>query len=343
MKKALLISVLILSVSILKAATAGNSDIEYDMLVNDIIKASGSKGTALLYNPQNMGILYIYNSKLAIGEAWEPGSIIKIATSIVYLNDNPSLKYKTSGYYMVYPGDLGRPRRKISSRHVRIRRGDFFPDGKMCPRGKVELSAALAYSSNSYFLAMSKKINFVKWHDFLKNSGFGDKTGYNLGLSDIIEDRGEVIFKSRFNRLMSLIGLGPHFEITAIQYASFFASLFNGGKILKPVKGNDEQVLKYKYDFPQGMELVYKGLKECVLSGTGKGFLVPSALEVYAKTGSTMQHKKPWKPNGWFSGVVKLKSGKMIGVLVFVKNNTSRSAKYIAASLLRRYIRNNNL
>ncbi len=330
---------------------------DYDLLVRDMLKMGRVEGTAILFDVKTMRILYMYNPEMAISRSYEPGSIIKPATTIAYFYNHKPFTYNSNGIYMVYPGDNSRPRRKVSSRTWRIRRGDYFPDGGMCPRGRVEYEDALAASSNSYFLHMMSKLRFSSWLAFLKSAGFGKKTGITFPLVDnktrkekyknkfipkiydkIYETPGLLKFRTRYNKLMCAIGLGPGFKVTPIQMAVFIASMFNGGKIMKPVFYSQKPELINEYKLPANIQRVYNGMERCVTSGTGGGFVLPLAKKIYAKSGSTRQHKRPWNPNGWFTGVVKFKQS-AIGFVSFIKDRHSTAAKYLLAALLRQYIR----
>lgn len=352
-----------------KAATTPPPD--YDLLVNDVVTVGEINAGIVLFNPENMRIEYIFNPRMVYGEAYEPGSIIKLLTSIAYFQSHSPFTYTTNGNYFVHPidreaikkGQRIRERRKISSRTYPVFRGDFFPDGGMCPRGEVNFINAFAHSSNSYFLEMITRMDFNVWYQLGKTVGFGEKTGLENPLNaqtgsthasapadnsprpaylvagDIPESAGEFAFKNTFNKLMCAIGLGPQLKITALQYAVFLASVFNGGKIMKPIyRGQTAQVIR-RYQIPQNLELIYKALSETSLSGTGRGFTITGADAVYSKSGSTMQHKKPYKPNGWFAGVVKAKN-RYLGFVCLVESRTSSTAKHLVALLLRSYIKN---
>ncbi len=355
--KKITLFLLIFMLSCSKANTIPAPD--YDLLVKDMLKMGKIEGTAIIFNVENMRILYMYNAKMAVAQSFEPGSVIKIATSMAYFYKKAPYIYKSNGKFLVYPRDKSKPRRRVSSRTWRIRKGDYFPDGGMCPRGRVEYEAALATSSNSYFLEMMRRLDFKKWFSFMKTAGFGKKTGITFPVIDektrkekyknlflpviyenIIESPGVLKFKTRYNKLMCAIGLGPGFKITPIQLAVFIASVFNGGKIMKPVFYSQTPEIKSKYPLPANVKRVYKGMEMCVSEGTGAGFTVPLADELFAKSGSTRQHKRPWKPNGWFAGVIKVKKTK-IGFVSFVKDRHSTAAKYLLSVLLRQYTRYN--
>jgi cell division protein FtsI/penicillin-binding protein 2 len=229
----------------------------------------------------------------------------------------------------------------------------------MCPIGEVNLNSAMATSSNSYFLEIMTRFPFEDWYTFARSVGFGKKTGIELPvktenadnnkkpelndfyhkIESIREVEGDFIFNNELSRLMCAIGLGPDIKITPIQFAVFLASLFNGGKIMKPVFKGQNPVVITNYSLPKNIDLILSSLKETTLTGTGRGFEIPDASEIYSKSGSTMQHTTPYKPNGWFVGVVKAKN-QYIGFVSFTPDRTSQTPKHIIASLLRSYIQN---
>jgi penicillin-binding protein 2 len=113
--------------------------------------------------------------------------------------------------------------------------------------GKVDLRRALVESCDVYFYKQGKKLTVDRMSEFAFAAGFGEKTGIRLPH----EKAGIIPTKEwklkRFgeswqggDNLNMSIGQG-YTLVTPLQVVRFFASIANGGKLLKPLLLKDEK------------------------------------------------------------------------------------------------------
>ncbi|MGB5036271.1 MAG: penicillin-binding protein 2, partial [Blastocatellia bacterium] len=99
------------------------------------------------------------------------------------------------------------------------------------PYGVLKASDALAYSSNVAAIKMGQKLGNLRLYDYIKNYGFGRKTGIELpgessGLVQPVEQWQPTTIGS--------IPMGHEIGVTALQEVAAVAALANGGEWVQP-------------------------------------------------------------------------------------------------------------
>lgn len=165
----------------------------------------------------------LYNR--ALQGTYPPGSTIKPFEGMGGLHYSlVDWKYQISdpGYYHL-PGDSHQ-----------------FRDWKKGGHGVVDLHKAIVQSCDTYFYQLSGRMGVDRFHDWMKNFGFGEKTGIDL----VNENRGTLPSvqwkKERLNapwypgEMMS-VGIGQgYFTATPLQLAMATAIMANGGRHIRP-------------------------------------------------------------------------------------------------------------
>ena len=165
-------------------------------------------------------------------------------------------------------------------------------------------SQIIHHSSNIGIIKIMDKVGQKKLFSMSRDFGFGSKTGINLN--------GEVSGKlNHYNDWsavsLGMIAMGHEVGVTAIQLASAYCAIANGGYLLKPrivqqimdESGNiihsEEPVVLRKIADESTIESVREMLRGVVLKGTGKNADIPG-WKVAGKTGTAQK----WK-NGKYS------------------------------------------
>jgi penicillin-binding protein 2 len=116
----------------------------------------------------------------------------------------------------------------------------MFRDWKKEGHGIVDLHKAIVQSCDTFFYQLSGRIGVDKFHDWMKNFGFGEKTGIDL----VNESRGtlpstqwkkERLKAPWYPGEMMSVGIGQgYFTATPLQLAMATAIMANGGHHIRP-------------------------------------------------------------------------------------------------------------
>jgi len=162
----------------------------------------------------------VYNNP-AIFEQYEPGSTFKTMTMAIALNENkivPSTTYKDEGKIMIE----GWPKP--------IRNADFSTHG---PHGVVDMNTALAKSLNTGAIFAMKQVGPKTLAEGLKDFGFGQKTGIELGS----ESRGDIgnLLEDRVKHIdAATASFGQGIAVSPLQLALAYGAIANDGVLMKP-------------------------------------------------------------------------------------------------------------
>ncbi len=175
------------------------------------------------YDPNNYADekdINVFNNP-AIFDSYEPGSVFKTITMAAAINENkvtPKTTYIDKGEVMIE----GWPKP--------IRNSDFESHGG---HGKVDMTTVLEKSLNTGIIFAMNKIGAEKFAEYVKNFGFGEKTGIELeteGLSNIKN------LERRHIRPIeaATAAFGQGIQVTPLQMIVAYAAIANGGILPKP-------------------------------------------------------------------------------------------------------------
>jgi len=276
----------------------------------------------------------------AISGLYSPGSTIKPLVGLAAVQEGVISAERTifsPGYLDVpNPYDPEKPTRFVDWRY----------------QGDVDLSAALAQSSNVYFYEVGggfgdiRGLGINRLREWWQRFGFGKSTGIDL----FGEEEGFLPtpeWKERVSGDPWLLGDTYNVSIgqgdllvTPIQLLNYTAALANGGVFRKPalVRGKVPEVIgdisKYEGAFLE----VRRGMRETVTSPLGTAKLLDDLpIAVAAKTGSA-QTKNKAEENAFFIGFAPYEEPE-IAILVLVENakEGSLNAVPIAKDVFRWY------
>lgn len=165
-------------------------------------------------NPNDANIKESDLRNHAIDQAFEPGSTSKVMTMAAVLNEG---KADPSTVIRV-PNQL-------------LRGGTYFHDDVSHPLYKMTLAGVLAQSSNIGTIQAAEKIGGPKLYEYLQRFGVGQPSG--LGLPG--ETTGYVPPPEKWSPTsFPTIAFGQGLSVNAIQAASVFATVANGGVRVTP-------------------------------------------------------------------------------------------------------------
>lgn len=356
----------------------------YNRLLTGLKSLGRSVGVGLAINPQNGEVLALINLpsfdnnlfvkgtqeekrelleapgqplfNRVVGGYYSPGSTIKPLVGVAALEEkviDPDRSIFSPGYLDVpNPYDPEKPSRFLDWRY----------------QGYVDLSGALAQSSNVYFYTVGGGSPST----ILKNSTISDEGIYGLGINRLrswwqkfglgkitgIDLPGEAegflpSAEYKENKTGSPWLLGDTYNVsigqgdllvTPLQLLSYIGAIANGGKIYKPRVAKDLVLPKVNYDLSSighSISEVQKGMIEAVQAPKGTAnSLAWLPMSVAGKTGSA-QVRNNAQENAFFVGYAPVDSPE-IAILVLVENSKegSLNALPIAGDVLNWYYEN---
>jgi len=290
----------------------------------------------------------------AIESFYPPGSIFKILMAFIGLSENiinNDTTFNCSGSYAY---------------------GNFkYNCWKRTGHGKVDLKKAISESCDVYFYNLGMLIGIDKISQYAKKLRLGGYT--NIDLPN--EKRG--VFpdrewkKNAFNQawfpgetIIASIGQG-YVSTTPIQMVNLYASLFNGGEILRPkilksvINNNAEEVIKTEtfdtINFPDWIKRsVLEGMKEAVYGLHGTSYRAKvNSVTIAGKTGTAQvvslkkteqfedEDKIPekYRDHSWFASVFPADKPKY-ALIAFVEHggSGSQSAAALAGAVINKMV-----
>ena len=154
----------------------------------------------------------------AVNDTYEPGSVFKLITSSIALEENiidvdtPDVYTCTGAYYI---------------------QGESTPIRcwAKTPHGSQSLVQALENSCNPFFMDLGLKIGVDRSYKYYEAFGFFDKTGISLSG----EATGIFYDKSTINQHnLAVMSFGERFNVTPIQMITAVSAITNDGTLVRP-------------------------------------------------------------------------------------------------------------
>ena len=162
----------------------------------------------------------VFNN-MAVFNQYEPGSVFKAITMVAALDQEkvtPETTYEDKGQLMIK--GWSKP----------IKNSDFDTFGG---HGVVNMTSVLENSLNTGAIFSMEQIGAKTFAEYLKNFGFGEKTGIELmgeGLGDM---RNLTVDKIK-DIDAAVASFGQGISVTPLQLTSAYATFANGGVLMKP-------------------------------------------------------------------------------------------------------------
>lgn len=175
------------------------------------------------FNPNNYAAvknIAVFNNP-AIFNQYEPGSVYKTITMAAAIDQakvSPSTTYEDKGEIMI----TGWPRP--------IRNSDFSTHG---PHGVVDMNTVLSYSLNTGAIFAEKQVGSKTFAAYVKNFGFGEKTGIEVG-AESSGDIGSLLGSKVSEIEAATASFGQGISVTALQMIMPYQAIANHGILMKP-------------------------------------------------------------------------------------------------------------
>lgn len=239
---------------------------------------------------ENEKLEYLNNmwKNFNVSSTWEPGSIVKPMFAAAAIDENlinSNTQFYCPGYRQIADAKIG----------CHLRSGHQMLDTK----------GVLAQSCNVGAIQIGLTLGKSTFYKYQTDFGFGKRTGIDLPGEPSEADFSAVMYNDNTMSFVDLatMSMGQSFNATPIQSIVAFASLINGGNILKPyvvsqvvdqngniVRENKPTVLR-KVISKETSDLIRKDLQDTLEVGTGK----KAHIEGYAiggKTGTGQQGRR---------------------------------------------------
>jgi cell division protein FtsI/penicillin-binding protein 2 len=206
-------------------------EISKKKLLEGLDKYQAKKGCVITADPKTMAILalvclpdydlekyYLFNENfyknLAISDLYEPGSVFKpliVAAALEEKKIKPNDTYNETGQVSVGEYNIKTWNDKYE--------------------GKISMTRILEKSSNVGMVYIGEKLGNKKIYNYLEKFGFGQNTGIDLEG----EASGYLKLKNDWYPIdYATVTFGQGIAITPIQMIRAFASIINGGYLMKP-------------------------------------------------------------------------------------------------------------
>ena len=276
------------------------------------------EGAIVVLDPQTGRIRAVANTELALETAFPPGSSIKPFTMLAALRAG------------IITGDT-----RIRCRG-KYKREDVI-DACVHPTGLPPFNPpeALAYSCNYFFATTAERLDGELFAQLLGDFGFGQATG----IDNQTESAG-TLAAARF-QTQSALGEGPFLQVTAIQMATAYAALFNGGALLKPNYDGVRKVRAQLHIDDNERSLLLEGMRGAVSFGTAdKADLDSLPVYIAGKTGTSTQ-LGGFRSQGWFAGIAfspnTQSANAQLIVVVYLKNAHGSEAAELARPIFEQF------
>ena len=286
-------------------------DIVEAALNNTLVTNKAEQGCAVLMDVETGYIRAMANLKLnhetgvyeesynfAMAERYEPGSVFKIASMVVLLNNNPNMK-------LTDKVNIGNGAIKFSNRTMKDDHS-FTKDGICTVQEVIEQSSN---KGTAVLVTKAFAAHPEKYVDGLYALGLNKKIGTGIAgeaqpLIKHPNDKTKDGRKIWSNVSLPWMSIGYEVNVTPLQLLTLYNAIANGGKMMKPqfvteIRHGNQTIEKYEpvvlneqIASPEAIEMLQTMLEGVVLRGTAKRQLADCNFRTAGKTG-TAQYCDP--------------------------------------------------
>ena len=219
--------------------------------------------------------------------------------------------------------------------------GKTFSNAGNKAYGNLNMTSAMAYSSNVYFSMLSELLDSKALVKSAENAGLNHNFNFDIPLKQSRINRD---IKSKTEFAATVIGQGK-LLVTPLQMALICSGIANDGVIMKPylvksISDKNNIILTstlsnklYTITDEKTNALVKEMMIEVVKNGTGKKAAI-SGIEVAGKTGTAQNENSDQGDHAWFIGFAPAEDPE-IAIAVIIENQTQDGGK-VAAPIARK-------
>lgn len=281
----------------------------------DIKKEIGDKGGFIIADIEAGKIIDYHNKELCFGTLLPPGSIFKILTAIILIEENiidENTYFECTGEEFL----------EIDNEKIKIK--CWIKKG----HGKQNIRDAIKNSCNIFFAKASLLMEphlFKKYFEILKLN--------ELSTTDIGgEVLNEIKIPLKKKDLIDLaLGEKGFVKMTLSSMLSLIISISRDGKYI-PLWIKEKNNLTYKLPINKSLNILKESLRNVCKEGTG---IYANYKDMMAGKTGTPKHLNGWRTHAIFAGYYPYYDPK-IGIIVFLKNGQgSKNAAPIAKRILK--------
>lgn len=276
----------------------------------------GMDGAMVVLNPQNGEILALVSKP-----GFDPNIFTKPVPSKLYNELSSKKAFLNRATSSFTPGSIWKPitalaalNHKVATRDEyltvsgSITMGGFRFGDWTSKKDVMNLPMAIAWSRNTYFYQIAKRMQPEWIADLGRSLGAGEKTGVEL----LGESNGTVPdpeWKKKHLNEPWFPGNTLHFAIgqsfllvTPLQAAKIVSAIATGGKVpqLHLVKDPKKEKPERQIDIPESsLKIVRDGMRKCISEGTGQATKFKE-FTLAGKTGSAEVRGYKHSTHGWF-------------------------------------------
>ena len=286
------IAAILLCLPALSFAGARADHLKWQSAIAQIM--AGQRGAAVVLDVNSSRLLAAYHADVATRRVARPGSSVKPFTLLALLQTGKV----DANTLLVCKRPLTIAGHRLDCTH---------PDSPE-PLGPA---AALAYSCNSYFTSVAKRLTSEQLRDSFARAGFGSLTHLEPN-----EASGSVALAESPEELQ-LQAIGEWgVTITPLELARAYRGL-----ALLSQKNSDAKVTAS----------LFEGLQESVSYGMAHAAQPASPIKVAGKTGTARADEGPWT-HGWFAGYAPAEHPEVV-VVVFLEKGHGSDAAALASKI----------
>jgi len=247
-------------------------------------------GSVVVADPDTGRILAMVNQKLALGAGYSPCSTVKVPIAFAALSEG-----------LIDKNTVLRGSRKVPAAIV--------DHG----HAKMNLTEALAKSSNQYFASLGEQLGYEKVSYYAHLFGLGEKTGLDIPG----EHAGYFPPEPPKNGGMGMLtSFGEEISLTPLQLAAIMGSIANGGTLyyLQHPRSQEEVAnlvprIKRKLDIGSQIPEVRPGMRGAVQYGTARRVFALTEDQIMGKTGTCSDRRTHL---GWFGSFGEINEKKVV-------------------------------
>ena len=262
------------------------------------------------FNPNQHGLSPIENQKnRVLTDQFEPGSTYKVVTATAAVATNAVSLYEE---FNCKEGKINVAGKIISDHEI---------------FGLLTFPQIIAHSSNVGMIKIAQKLGQEPLYTFSRDFGFGSPTGIQFPG----ESKGKLRQTKNWSEMsLAEVSIGYEVGVTALQLASAYAAIANGGYLIKPslikqilsAKGeviySEKPEIIRKIANPETMETVKDMLVDVVQYGTGEKAKI-KGWSIAGKTGTAYKFIDGAYSNKYisnFAGFFPAEKPQVVGVII---------------------------